>query len=328
MNTEKCLDQLHEEFMSIINRHIPELMIESAGYSGSRFDARLSNKNRSFYGTDYYFHAGKKFVHWTNIQNLTSILNYREFRLYNLHNSSDENEFKFAAKKFDISDEAIDYSKNYLYTLSFCESKEINNDHLWKEYGKNYSGVALEFEIINDPMSWKNYMLSQVYYEIPHYIATLGKELDLFRKKHKGATTHIDLGKLIAFHKKKEFSKEAEIRLATYFPFKTAQEIEKYCNTEFRFKKNRPRETNYFGLKLWVNNESPFVIDKNPDFDKTLNVTNEYFKLNPKIKITNIHFGKNCGISSQEFVKFWTSLNRIVKYKLGYDIDFEPNLFG
>jgi len=290
--------------MSIVNRHIPELMIESAGYGGTRFDARLSNKNRSFNGTNYYFKEGKKFVHWTNIQNLMSILNYREFRLYNLHNSTDENEFKYAAKKFDTIEETIDYSKSYLYTLSFCESKEINNHHLWTEYGKDYSGVALEFEIINDPLLWENYMLSQVYYKIPPYIDTLRKELELFRKNHKEATTHIDLGKLIAFHKQKEFSKEVEIRLATYFPFKTAQEIEKYCNTEFRFEKDRPRETNYFGLKLWVNNESPFVSDKNPDFDKSLDLTNEYFKSKPKIKITNIHFGKNCGISSQEFVKF------------------------
>jgi len=314
--------------MLIVNRHIPELMIESAGYSGSSFDARLSNKNNSFNGTDYYFNEGKKFVHWTNIQNLMSILNYREFRLYNLHNSSDENEFKYAAKEFDVTDENIDYSKSYLYTLSFCESKEINNDHLWTEYGKNYSGVALEFEIINDPLHWKSYMLSKVYYEIPPYIAKLREELELFRKKHIGATTHLDLGKLIAFHKQKEFSKEAEIRLATYFPFKTGEEIEKYCNTEFRFEKDRPRETNYFGLKLWVNNESPFVRDRNPEFDKSLDVGNDYFKFNPKIKITNIHFGKNCGISSREFLNFWSSLNRITRYKLGYEIDIEPNLYG
>ncbi len=311
-----------------MERHIPSTMIESNGYSGSRFDAKLSNKNRSFLDSDYYYQKDKKFVHWTNIQNLMSILNYRELRFYNLHNSSDENEFKYAAQKFDITNEIIDYSKNYLYTLSFCESKEINNPDLWTEYGKNYSGVALEFEIVNDPKQWENYMLSQVYYEIPAYIPALKNELEDFRKKHPGATTEIDLGKLIAFHKRKEFSKELEIRLSTYFPFTTAQEIEKFCNTEFRFEKNRARETNYFGLKLWVNNESPFVRDNQPELDKSLKVEDDYFVSNPKIKITNIHFGKNCGITNQEFLKFWTTLNKIVRHKLGYEIEIEPNLFG
>ena len=230
MSAEEYLDKLYDEFMFILKRHIPDLMIESTGYTASSFNARLSDKNNSFIGTDYYFDKGKKFVHWTNVQNLMSILNYREFRLYNLHNSSDENEFNYAAANFDITEETIDYSKSYLYTLSFCESNEINNQHLWTEYGKDYSGVAIEFEIINDPKEWKNYMLSQVYYEIPAYVSELKEEFEIFKKRYPGASTHIDLGKLIAFHKQKEFSKELEIRIATYYPFKSVQEIEKYCN--------------------------------------------------------------------------------------------------
>lgn len=325
---EKYLDKLYDEFKSILKRHIPNLMIESCGYSGSNFDAKLSDKNKLFIGSDYFFNKGKKFVHWTSIQNLMSILNYREFRFYNLHNSSDEKEFKYAAQQFGITNESIEYSKSYLYTLSFCESKEITNEYLWTEYGKDYSGVAIEFEIVNDPQEWKNYMLSQVYYQIPAFVSKLKEEFEMFKNKYPGATAHIDLGKLIAFHKQKKFSKELEIRIATYYPFKNVQEIEKYCNTEFRFEKDRPRETNYFGLKLWVNSDSPFIREENPQYDRSLNLEKDYFIHNPKIKITNIYFGKNCGISSEEFIKFWGSLNRIVKFKLGYNINIEPNLYG
>lgn len=328
MDREDYYDKLHDEFMSILNRHVPHSMIESSGYSNANFDAKLSDKNRAYIGTKYLFEKTKRFIHWTSVQNLMSILNYRELRMYNLHNSSDEKEFEYAAKEFDITKELINYSKSYLYTLSFCEADQINNEHLWNEYGRNYSGVAIEFEIINDPTLWKNYLISQVYYEIPEFIPKLKEELDSFKQKYPGAKTIIDLGKLIAFHKRNQFSKELEIRIATYYPFKTTAEIEKYCNTEFRFDKDRARETNYFGLKLWVNNDSYFIKDKNPHLDKSLNVPKDYFIKNPMIKINSIYFGKNCGISGQEFIAYWTSLNRIIKYKLGYEINVDINLFG
>ena len=212
-----------------------------------------------------------------------SIINYRELRLYNLHNSSDSEEFAYAARKLNIDNNQIDYSKKYLYTLSFCKASELENENLWTEYGKNYQGVAIEFEIINNPYEWKNFMLSEVFYEIPQDFLKLKNELNSFHNEYPNAQTFIDLGKLIAFHKKPVFSKELEIRLSTYFPFNHTAAYKKFCNTEFRLDKKRPRETDYFGLKLWVDNNSPFVKDDNPEFDKRLNVGDSYFTEESKI---------------------------------------------
>ena len=125
MNKEGLQDRIYKEFMSILKRHIPDSMIESSGYSAGSFSAKLSGKNKSFIGTDYFFDKGKKFVHWTSVQNLLSILNYREFRLYNLHNSSDENEFKYPSQKFNVTKETIDYSKSYLTLFHFVSQKKL-----------------------------------------------------------------------------------------------------------------------------------------------------------------------------------------------------------
>jgi len=329
MNREEYLDKVSDEFMSILHKYIPNRMIVGNGYSEMSFNARLSNKNNAFSESQYYYKGEKKFVHWTSVQNLMSIINYREIRLYNLHNSSDADEFVYSAEKLKLGDNLIDYSKKYLYTLSFCKASELANTDLWKDYGNNYQGVAIEFEIVNNPNEWNNFMLSEVFYEIPNDYLEMKRELNTFHKKYPDAQTFIDLGKLIAFHKKPDFSKELEVRLSTYFPFNNTEAYEKYCNTEFRFEKNRPRETDYFGLKLWVDNESPFVKSTEPEFDKRLDVVESYFIEKPQIKISNIHFGKNCGISNEEFMPFWTKLKHISHFKLGYEIeDLNLNLYG
>ena len=330
MHEEEYLDKVSDEFMFILHRYIPKRMIFGNGYAGMSFHADLSNKNESFLESQYYYKGDRKFVHWTSsVQNLMSIINYRELRLYNLHNSSDADEFKYSAEKLKLNKDQIDYSKKYLYALSFCKSSELGNTELWTNYGNNYKGVAIEFEIVNNPSEWDNFMLSEVFYEIPSLYLEMEKELNVFHKKYPQAETLIDLGKLIAFHKKPSLSKELEIRLSTYFPFNDTEAYEKYCNTEFRFEKDRPRETDYFGLKLWVDNESPFVKSTDPEFDRTLNVPESYFVEKPKIKIMNIHFGKNCGISNEEFAPFCTKLNHILHLKLGYEIeDLNLNLYG
>lgn len=328
METEKHIESIIKEFTSILYKYIPKSMIIRHSYSANSFEAKLSEINSPFSESQYFYNGKKKFVHWTSVQNLMSILNYRKLRLYNLHNSSDSDEFKYSAKKLNLNDDQIEYAKKYLYTLSFCEAKEIENSNLWKTYGKDFKGVAIEFEILNEPSDWKNFMLSKVFYEIPNNFVELQKELESFNAKHNGASTFIDLGKLIAFHKKESFSKELEIRLSSYFPYKTREAYDTFCNTEFRFDKGRARITDYFGLKLWVK-ESPLIKSDSPEYDRSLKVKDGYFKEKPQIKITNIYFGKNCGISNQEFQPFWEKLQYIARIKLGYEItNLELNLYG
>jgi len=326
MTEIEIIDKIGKEFMDTIYKHIPREWISSNGSSGPSFHAQLSEQNLAYQNSEYFYEGQRRFVHWTSVQNLMSIINNRELRLYNLQKSSDEKEFKYAADLLMLQDDRIDHSKNYLYTLSFCEIGEKDNEKLWTEYGKDYSGVAIEFEIENDPKNWKNFMLSRCYYKVPQKFVNLFNDLKRLRKKWNGIETNIDLGRLIAFHKHPDFQDELEIRLSSYFPYDNIEAYWKNCNTEFIFDNQRPRITVYFGLKLWVDNESPYVKSRNPHYDRRLGVEKGYYDKHPKIKIQNIVFGENCGISNMEYSRFRQKLEEVFKLKFGYKIDLPLNL--
>ncbi|MFV2016171.1 MAG: hypothetical protein ACC656_12125, partial [Candidatus Heimdallarchaeota archaeon] len=167
MTQGELLEKISKEFMTTIYSCIPDEWIPSHGYSGASFRAELNTENKVYKNSPYYFTGERKFIHWTSVPYLLSIINSREIRLYNLQNSTDSEEFKYGAEQLTIPNEHIDHSKNYLYTFSFCKSTEINNSELWKGYGRNYQGVALEFEIINSPDQWDNIMLAPVQYKLP-----------------------------------------------------------------------------------------------------------------------------------------------------------------
>jgi hypothetical protein len=329
MDQMELIEKIIVDFIACINKHLPKKWISSSGSSGPRFHAVLSEKNSSYVSSEYFYEGERKFVHWTNIQNLMSIINSRQIRLYNLQNPNDEKEFKYAGEKLTIPDNIIDYSKNYLYTFSFCESKEKDNPILWSKYGNDYSGATIEFEILNNPEDWINFMLSRTYYELPEKLIRLVDDLKCLKKKWSGSgiETEIDLGRLIAFHKHPDFKDEQEIRLSSYYPYVNIEAILKYCNTEFRFDNKRPRITDYFGLYLWVDNESSFITSTDKELDRRLVVNDDYFIKNPKLKITNISIGENCGISNLEYRKFKKKLEEIIRFKLGYRISLPWNLY-
>lgn len=322
----EIIDKIGKEFKDTVYEHIPSKWISSNGSSGPSFHARLSELNSAYQDSEYFYNGQRSFVHWTSVQNLMSIINNRELRLYNLQKSSDEKEFKFTADQLTLPEDKIDHSKNYLYALSFCEIGEKNNEKLWTEYGKDYSGVAIEFEIENDPKNWKNFMLSRCYYEIPQKFVNLFEDLNKLKKKWNGIETNIDLGRLIAFHKPPDFHDELEVRLSSYFPYDNIEAYWKNCNTEFILDKQRPRITDYFGLKLWVDNESSYVKSKNPEYDRRLRIGKGYYDIHPMIKIRNIVFGENCGINNMEYSRFRQKLEEVFKLKLGYRICLPLNL--
>lgn len=321
---EKELDKILNEYLSEFYSFFPKKCFNSRGYIDSNFHINLSENNINFKETQYFYSGEKKFVHWTSVRNLMSIINNREIRFYNLHMSSDSQEFNYAASKLPIDDEKIDIYKKYFYTFSFCEACEINNSNLWENYGNNYQGVAFEFEIVNDSEMWEKFMLSKVFYELPQSLIKLQDKLSELKTQH--SNINFDFARLIGFHKEPKFSKEKEIRISTFLPFGDSNDAYwKYCKTDFRFEKNRPRITEYFGLNLWVNNNSAYLRSSEKNFDRKLNVEENYFITKPKIKITKIFFGKNCGISNKDFEPYYIALNQILSRQFGYDIEVSLN---
>src|SRR5450432_1418501 len=214
------LEDIYTEFRQLLKKHFPDLHFTHTGYAGPDFHAELASENRMFINTPYFYKEELSFIHFTNIENLLSILNNREIRLYNLHSSKDENEFHYAAKELGLQPNEIEFAKNYYYNYSFCKKEDLSNKFLWEEYGKNSTGVAIEFAIENDPTDWDNFMISSVYYDVPGNFKEFAKDISVLKNQYGITISGFNIGKLIGFHKKSDFHNEKEVRIATYFPYK------------------------------------------------------------------------------------------------------------
>ena len=323
----KFLDGISEEVLSVIQKYFPNFSIPGWGYAGPNFHFDLPDHFKSFENTPYYYWKEMRFIHWTTVDTLASIINNREVRLYNLINSEDEEEFIFSAKLLELSAEQIENIKTNYFTLSCCEKSNLQNEFLWKKYGRDQSGVAIEFSIINDRNDWENFMISEVYYRLPESFEPFQKELNAIKEKYNSQIdVAFNIWKLAGFHKKTHFASEKEVRLSTCFPY-NSEDYLKYAKKEFRIDGIRNRIVNYIPLKLWIDFESAYPKEfyKKEDFQKRYL---ENLKNKPHIKIENIYLGKNSKITNKEYYNtFRNSIREMISFQLGYSVDLPLNLF-
>lgn len=324
-NSDKSL-QIFQKIDLLRNEAIQEsfngVSINNWSQSGPEFYAHMPESNRNFFNSDYYYKNDLTFFHLTSINNLWSILNSRSFRLYNLHSSKDESEYKSAANVLGISAEDIEHRKQFTYTLSFCPETELETKEVWEKYGDNFKGAALVFEIINDPIEWVNYHMAEVKYDKLEGFVNYQQRIEEIKSQFDWVKERTDLSKLICFHKTSKWQGEKEVRIVTYFPFRTTEEYWKYSKTEFRLDEGRNRITNYIELPIWVDNESHFVKSyNNPELDRTQKLPENYFVTRPKIRIKKILIGFDSGISAEEFGNYRTVLLDTIRYNFGYDAD-------
>lgn len=157
-----------------------------------------------------------KFVHFTNIKALHSILNDISIRMYNLDNVNDPNEFKFMAKQFGYNDFQLDQKKKSIYIFSLCNSNILNSDDaltMWRLYGNEGLGCNIEFEINSDSLKYSSLKLGKIIYtELDFENFFIAAEE--FKTKH---NLQLDLRKLIkspaCLTKKKMYKTEQEYRL-------------------------------------------------------------------------------------------------------------------
>lgn len=97
------------------------------------------------------------------------------FRLYNLINSNDPNEYLYAAELlqaiYKIQGFEDDWIKKYIRIkkensfITSCTTKDsLNTIDFWEEYADHKRGVAIELEILNKPEIWEFFYLSKIHY--------------------------------------------------------------------------------------------------------------------------------------------------------------------
>ncbi|TAG31330.1 MAG: DUF2971 domain-containing protein [Sphingobacteriia bacterium] len=265
-------------------------------------------------------------MHWTSLSNLSSIINNEEIRLYNLLNSKDTEEFKYAAKLLALSSDEIDCFKQNYFTISFCAGENLNDEYLWKKYGRNYKGVAIKFSFTDNPDNWKNFFLSEVHYKLDDKFSAFQEEIKALKSKYNNNLNFkTDNWIFAGFFKKPKFKKENEIRLSWISPFTDHDDSLKYERRELKIEKGRNRIVSYLPLKLW--NDPNSFLNKTG----TTNTLNSETTLNtevPQIKIDSIYFGKNCGLSPDEYNNMRLEILEMFQYGLGYSINLDEKLFG
>lgn len=309
------------EGMKVYVRRLKELFgmpTPSIGQSGNTLTARFSKGNYSFKDSKYFLHPAKQpFSHLTTNKGLFGIINSGVIRLYNLTNSNDPNEL-FTIRGIPSYEQAPERLKPHVYTFSFYKSERISNPIMWINYGQ----VALNFEIVNDPLTWKYYRISAMHYGESDFVP---KYMELLNEMHVNYhpwqfTPDLEsMLSLLAFHKEEAHKHEQEVRLL-YVPFLFQDRDE--ANFDFHLSKIRTGLTKYVELPLWVEeNEKArhFKVPRHPKkVDESL----------PLIKITSIEFGDN--EPSFDQIKLDNLRYELEDYliaKFGYGIEVKQNLF-
>lgn len=326
----ELINKIEAEFKVIIQTAFPENFIRRWGSSGPRFDASFATENRYFKNTEYYYNESLQFFHLTSLQNLFSIINSRNIRLYNLHNSSDPEEYSFAASQLELTQNQIDYRKSNIYTFSFCPFNDLSNVKIWETYGRNFTGAAIVFEINNDIDKWNNFHLSKLHYSLSPKISQYVQDIKLLKLKYPNCTFYLNLEKLLGFHKTENWAKENEVRILTYSPYDLQEERLKFINKELKIETGRNRFTEYINMPLWVDNSSRYLecSENNLNLDRRqILPTDDFFTKQPKIKINNILFGENCGLTPSEYRKFKFEIENMFKYNYGYILKMDENMY-
>ena len=119
--------------------------------SGKTISGNISNL--SFEGTRFNFDfKNKKLLHFTSLNKLKSILESECLWGSNFNKFNDTKEMLLAAESiFKITDSEMRKAKDGLFALSLTEMRENdvkeNYEYLWKNYGNDFKGVAIELEI-------------------------------------------------------------------------------------------------------------------------------------------------------------------------------------
>ena len=302
------------EIQSIISKAFKGIGFSGGGNTGDEFRAYLSEYNKKFIDSDYFYKGETKFFHLSKLQNILSIINSKSIRFYDLNSSSDPNEYRYAAEAMGINPNLIEAMKKITYSFSFCPFSEVNNLDMWNKYGN----TALVFEIKDDPTDWYNYHMSNIKYEVSESIHQYKTDVAEFEKSKK-IKIDFDPSCLVAFHKRGSFGLEKEIRILTQSD--STQFAQEYFKPKLDYRlaneqHNKNRITKYFELPLW-----------GKDQEGMKDVEKIKLKEKPKIIISDILIGRNTKLDSSEHRILIETIQYYILENYGYKIDISQNLF-
>lgn len=275
----------------------------------SNFKFKIPDQMEELNGTKYYC-SETKLLHFTSLEALLSIINDSSIRMYNLWNSSDEQEYTHAAEIFDRiyeiigqrGETRIKLSKSHSFISSFTSSENYLSSYHWENYGNHYKGVAIEFEINPDYITWYRFILSKTFYDKQNDFDALFKAWHNFQAQvaiPKNCTYDIDMNWLLSLYKNKTYSPEQERRLYLYsdgFYASYPSHFAKYTYSALKTK-SPTLDIKYFKLPL---------CDDSWSFVNPLYHENEidFWRKIPKIRISKIYIGPDLQTDNWEQLKY------------------------
>ena len=257
-----------------------------------------------------YFCPETKLLHFTSLEALFSIINDSSVRMYNLWNSSDEQEYTHAAEIFDRiyeiigqkGETRIKLAKTHLFISSFTNSENYLSSFHWKNYGNNYKGVAIEFEMNPDYKAWSRFILSKTFYDKRNDFDALYKAWHNFQTRiatPNNCTYDIDMDWLLSLYKNQTYSSEQEIRLYLYSDGHHASYPGHFAKYTFSTIKSNSLnlDIKYFKLPL-CNDSWDYEQFKIGEYE------NQFWETTPKIRISKIYIGPDLQTDNWEQLKY------------------------
>lgn len=271
----------------------------------------LSDAYGNYRNSKYYYDGQYKFVHYTSVPKLLSIIRDKKVRLYDLRAMDDKDEFDFGHKVLNKEASYITKeAKKRIFCLSMCkyelEEKE-QSLNMWRQFGQDGNGVGIVLNFARQNRSnWIHYILSQVHYgEQPlKQLYNTADAYSEFLKKHKFTIQNFDefLYKLFCFHKQHIYKDEKEVRLIYNSGFRQFESSKGIADLNGKMQK-----ASYHEIEL--------------EWDKWKTFTGDYEKYQEKAKgiypyltIDKIIFGYRLSNAAK-----WNIVETLSSYKPNYD---------
>lgn len=275
------------------------------------FNAETSIYSELLKGTPLEYKGNNRFLHYTSLQGLVSILKSRKIRMYDFTNFNDPIEFIYANKffrNFENPKELREY-KRQLFALSMCEYSEDlvnNNIDLWRLYSDNGKGACITFEIASENLSQLHlFSFGKIKYNpTPEKITELDEILirdQNFQKENNFRCKNLAdiIAPLCCFYKSDLFKIEKEVRL---FHFSKRQFYDKHESKTVECELNRDGKKVYY-VELPIDKEETSSI--------------------PFLKIKTVHLGYNLSPDTR-FEVSDTIKELMSKFPYNFELELTP----